>query len=99
MSGAGYAGKPRPAVILQSDTYRDLGSITVSLFTTNEVDASDFRIPVQPTGGNGLTTPSWLMADKLMTVPRSKLGRKSGVLSDDDMAALNRAIIVFLGIG
>ncbi len=99
VSGAGYAGKPRLAVIVQSDLYEGLESLTLCLFTTNDTAAPDFRIPVIPSESNGLTAPSWLMANKMMTVSKKHLGRKIGTLAGDDMTALNHAMIVFLGIG
>ncbi len=38
------------------------------------------------------------MADKVTTVPRTKLGEKIGVLTEADMLALDQALIVFLGL-
>ncbi len=57
-----------------------------------------FRVTVDSNEANGLVQPCRLMADKLMTVPRSKLGRRIGRLDDATMLRLNRAITVFLGI-
>lgn len=96
-AGAGYAGKPRPAVVLQDDRF-DTNSITVCAFTTNAVDTPAIRLLVEPSDTNGLTTASRLMVDKIMTVPRSKLGRRIGVLRDGDITELNNAIVVFLGL-
>jgi len=95
---AEYAGKPRPAVIVQADRYDATESITICPFTTDEVDAPDFRIVVEASEENGLQQQSSLMADKLLTMPRAKLGRRVGRLSDQDLARLNSAIIVFLGL-
>jgi mRNA interferase MazF len=39
------------------------------------------------------------MVDKLTTVARAKLGTRIGTLGDEDLARLNRAIVVFLGPG
>jgi mRNA interferase MazF len=97
-SGPDYGGKPRPAVIVQDDRFGDIESVTVCLFTTNPASPQLFRVPVEPIEANGLVHASWLMADKLMTVPRSKLGRRIGRLDDATMLRLNRAITVFLGI-
>jgi mRNA interferase MazF len=96
--GADYAGKPRPAAIIQDDRFGDLESITVCPFTTNNISAQLFRVPVDPAEANGLRVVSWLMADKIMTVPKDKLGRRIGRLDDATMLRLNRAITVFLGI-
>lgn len=96
--GGGYAGKPRPAVIVQSDLFEGTGSVTICGFTSDPTEAPLFRIPVAPSEGNGLRTPSSMMVDKLTTVARSKLGERMGRLSDEDALRLNRAMMVFLGL-
>lgn len=99
VAGAGdYTGKPRPVAIIQDDRFGEIESVTVCPFTTNPMSPQLFRVPVDSDGANGLVQSSWLMADKLMTVPRSKLGRRIGRLDDATMLRLNRAITVFLGI-
>lgn len=45
VSGAGYAGKPRPAVIVQDDRFDATASVTICAFTTDETDAPLFRFP------------------------------------------------------
>ena len=74
-------------------------SITVCSFTSDPTDAPLFRLPVEPTEGNGLRSVSRLMVDKITTVQRAKLGMRIGRLLDQDMVRLNRAVVVFLGIG
>ena len=94
--GKDFAGKPRPVVILQDDSFDATASVTVCAFTTDPTEALFFRLPVEPTGRNGLRVLSRLMADKVTTVPRTKLGSLIGRLDPQDMARLNRSIIVFL---
>lgn len=96
--GKDYAGKPRPAVILQDDRFDATDSITICAFTTDPTDAPLFRLTVEPNDRNGLRTPSRLMVDKITTVPRPKLGARVGQLDDEDILRLNRAILVFLGL-
>ena len=98
VSGTGYAGKPRPAVIVQDDRFDGTASITVCVFTTDETDAPLFRLPVTPRAENGLRNVSRLMVDKLTTVHKSRLGKQLGRLDDADMARLNQAILIFLGL-
>lgn len=98
VSGSGYAGKPRPAVILQDDRFDATASVTICVFTTDDTEAPLFRIRVSPDTENGLQMPSRLMADKLTTVPRTRLGQKTGHLSDADLQRLERAVLVFLGM-
>jgi len=97
-AGSGYAGKPRPVVIVQDDRFDATASVTVCVFTTDPTDAPLFRLPVVPDATNGMREPSNLMVDKITTVPRTKLGERVGRLGDDDMVRLGRAVVVFLGV-
>ena len=96
--GKDYAGKPRPALILQDDRFDMTDSITVCAFTTDPTDAPLFRLPIEPSQSNGLRAVCRLMVDKIATVPKTKIGARVGRLADEDMVRLNRAILVFLGI-
>jgi mRNA interferase MazF len=96
--GKEYAGKPRPAVIIQDDRFDGTNSITICAFTTDPTDAPLFRLPVEPTTRNGLRTASRLMMDKITTVAKEKLGSRIGRLDDEDIVRVNRAIMVFLGL-
>jgi mRNA interferase MazF len=96
--GKDYAGKPRPIVIVQDDSFNASDSITVCAFTTDETDAPLIRLVVEPNERNALRTTCRLMVDKITTVPKSKLGSPVGRLDDEDMLRLNRAILVFLGL-
>lgn len=97
-AGSGYAGKPRPAVILQDDRFDATVSVTVCAFTTDSTEAPLFRLLVSPDQVNGLHEPSSLMVDKITTVPRSKLRQRIGRLGDEDMVRLGRATMVLLGL-
>jgi mRNA interferase MazF len=96
--GGDYAGKPRPVVLVQSDRFPTGDSVTVCPFTTDPTDAPLLRLAILPAGGNGLRDASRIMVDKITTVPRAKLGRRIGRLSDTDMHRLERAILIFLGL-
>ena len=96
--GPDYAGKPRPAVVLQDDAFDATASITICPFTTHTVDAPLVRLPIEPSGRNGLRGASQLMIDKITTVSKGKLQRNVGRLSDEDIVRVNRAVLVFLGL-
>jgi len=96
--GAGYAGKPRPAAVVQDDSFDATTSITVCAFTTDPTDAPLLRILVEPSDRNGLQSPSRLMVDKITTVPKEKVGALVGRLDDADLLRLNQALLVFLGL-
>jgi len=96
--GVAYAGKPRPAVIIQDDRFDANDSIVVCPLTTDPTSAPIFRIPIPSNTRTGLRTPCKLMVDKLTAVPRKRLGTLVGTLSSDELKALNRAVFVFLGL-
>ena len=96
--GSDYVGKPRTVVIVQDDRFDATSSVTVCAFTSDPTDAPLFRVSVEPSETNGLTTASRLMVDKITTVPKPKLGRRIGRLADADMLRLNRSLIIFLGL-
>lgn len=98
VSGGGYTGKPRPAVIIQDDRFDATASVTICAFTSDPTDAPLFRLPIDPSDRNGLRSISRLMVDKITTVARDKLGERIGRLDDDDMVRLNRAVLVFVGL-
>src|SRR5712672_3310598 len=97
--GKDYAGKARPVVILQDDSFDGTESITICAFTTDDTDAPLFRLPVEPNERNGLRVACRLMVDKVTTVPKSEVGRQIGRLDDEDVLRLNQAVLVFLGLG
>lgn len=94
----GDQGKPRPALVIQSDQFADLGSITVLPITGTLVDAPLLRITVEPDQLNGLSKRSQIMVDKPQTPPRSRLGTVIGHLNDPTMVTVNRVLAVFLGL-
>ena len=95
--GPGYAGKPRPALILQSDLLIRATSVITCGFTTASEPEELVRPRVDPTTGNGLSKPSGIMVDKVVTVPRTRLGKRIGALSDEDMARIEQALLLVLG--
>lgn len=96
--GKDYAGKPRPVVIVQDDSFDATDFITICAFTTDETDAPLFRLPIEPNERNGLLSSSRLMVDKITTVPKSKVRSPIGRLDNEDLLRLNQAIVVFLGL-
>ncbi|MBI5119474.1 MAG: type II toxin-antitoxin system PemK/MazF family toxin [Rhodospirillales bacterium] len=96
-ASAGYAGKPRPVVILQDERFADLNSVTICAFTTSIHEAPIFRLTIEPAAENGLEQPSQLMIDKITTVPKAKLGKRIGKIGPADQLRIQQAVLVFLG--
>jgi len=93
----GDLGKPRPALVIQSDLFDTHPSVTILPVTSELRDAPLFRIAVNPEESNGLSRPSQVMVDKPQSVAREKVGEVFGRLDDGAMLAVNRALAVFLG--
>ena len=93
----GDYGKPRPALVIQSDLFDEHPSVTILPVTSDLRETPIFRITVEPSAENGLSTTSQVMVDKAMTVSRRKIGVPFGHLSDTDLLAVTRALAVFLG--
>lgn len=94
----GTYGKPRPALVIQSDLFDEHPSITILPVTSELRNTPLFRIPVKPDQGNGLRLRSQVMIDKAQTLPREKIGKTFGRLDDAIMLAVTRALAVFLGL-
>ncbi len=99
VAAAGDYGKPRPAVIVQTDAFPDShASVVVCQLTSELADAPDFRVTVEPTPENGLRVTSQVMADKPVTLRRERIGQTIGRLGDRDMARLGIALAFVMGL-
>jgi len=95
----GDYGKPRPAVVTQSDIFNETHpSVVMCPLTTFRVEAPLFRITVEPTEGNGLRQSSQVMVDKITTLRRDRLRSTIGRLDQETMRRVDRALAVFLGL-
>lgn len=99
VAAAGDYGKPRPAVVVQSDALPDThASVVVCQMTSSIADAPDYRVTLEPSAGNGLRQVSQVMADKPTTVRRGRIGSRIGRLGPADLRRLNRAMAFSLGL-
>ena len=99
VAATGDYGKPRPAVIVQTDAFPERhASVLVCQLTSELVDAPDFRVTIDPKPENGLRLTSQVMADKPVTIRRERIGRKIGRLGNQDMARLSAALAFVLGL-
>jgi mRNA interferase MazF len=99
VAATGDYGKPRPAVIVQTDAFPDShASVVVCQLTSELVEAPDFRITIDPKPENGLRLTSQVMADKPVTIRRERIGHKIGRLGNQDMARLSAALAFVLGL-
>jgi len=99
VAASGDYGKPRPAVIVQTDALpAEHTSVIVCQMTSDIADAPDFRITIEPTEKNGLRTRSQVMADKPVTIRRERVGRRIGSLDETDVSRLNVALAFVMGL-
>ncbi len=99
VAAPGDYGKPRPAIIVQTDALPAAHSSVVICQMTSEIaEAPDFRITLEPTEKNGLRTRSQIMADKPVTIRRERVGRRIGSLDEKDVARLNVALAFVMGL-
>lgn len=98
VSAPGAYGKPRPAIVVQSDWLTETESVLVALLTSTIREAPIFRLTVQPSVGNGLKLPSQVMVDKIMALPRDKCGAVVGRLDTGSLITLNQMLSVVLGL-
>lgn len=93
----GDYGKPRPALVIQSDYFSGHPSVTVLPITSESRPTPLFRIDVEPESSNGLLKRSQIMVDKIQTVSAEKIGKVIGVLDETTMMEVNRALALWLG--
>jgi len=96
---SGAYGKPRPALVIQSDLFQKHPSVTILPITSELRSIETFRIAAVPTKRNGLRAPSQIMVDKAHTIPRDKAGTPFGELESRTLTAVDRALVIFLGLG
>ena len=95
----GDFGKPRPALVLQSDVFSDIhATVTVALISSEIVQAPIFRLDIEPSETNGLSRPSQVQIDKIMSIRSEKIDSVIGELNDVMMVRVNRALALWLGL-
>jgi mRNA interferase MazF len=94
----GDYGKPRPALVIQSDAFSALDSVTVLRVTSDMHNFPLFRITVEPNSENGLVKRSQIMIDKAAAVPRAKIGQRIGRIDTDTMRQVSDALFDFLDL-
>jgi len=91
-------GKPRPAVVVQSDRLAHSESVILCPFTSDPVPPEAVRITVAPTPENGLRVPSQIMVEKITALPRSKCTKPVGRLDETVLEQLDAALALVIGL-
>ena len=98
VSAPGDYGKPRPAIVIQSDWLKATDSVLLSLLTSALVEAPLYRLQIEPSETNGLKAPSQVMIDKIIAMPREKCGVVIGRINDNELIALNHMLSLVIGL-
>jgi mRNA interferase MazF len=99
-ASAGDYGKPRPNLVIQSDVFSEIPSVTVCPLTSDlQINAPAIRINIAPTAKNGLHLPSQIAIDKITTLPSARISLVLGKADAEVMTQVTRALAVFLEIG
>jgi mRNA interferase MazF len=92
-------GKPRPALVVQSDLFNNTHrSLTICPITSDCVDAPLFRVPLPPGERTGLGAASQIMIDKIVSVPRSAITAEIGRCDGREMENAEDALRRWLGL-
>ena len=94
----GEYGKPRPAVVVQSDVVQQFDTVALALLTTTGIEAPAIRPIIAPSATNGVKEQSEVMIDKIQPVRLARIGAVVGRLSDDDMERVGRSLAFFFGL-
>lgn len=95
---SGDYGKPRPALVVQSDDFIEIDSVTVLLVTSTLREASFLRVDVEPSESNGLRKRSQVQIDRLMSTRRDRVGEVIGTIGGQLMLEVDRRLLSFLGL-
>jgi mRNA interferase MazF len=94
-----YTSKPRPALVVQADSFNDThASITICPVTSDVIDAPLFRVSVPPGARTGLDSSSQVMVDKIVSVPRSAISRTVGRCDRQELELVDDALRRWLAV-
>jgi len=96
--GGSLTNKPRPALILTSDVFSGLDFVTVLLVTTDPTEGFT-RIPVPADKASGLSEPSMIQAEKIVTLHRRNLRQRCGYVTPTVLAKVREVTSAYLGFG
>lgn len=94
----GDYGKPRPALIVQANSLLETYASVIVCPITSTILPLDFRLILSPSSGNGLRVVSQVMTDKIIAIPREKLGHRIGTLDPAEMRQVNAALAFLLAL-
>jgi mRNA interferase MazF len=94
----GDHGKPRPALVIQSDLFDRLSTVTVLPLVSSELVPAITRVDIAPSEANGLLALSQIVVHRPATIRRDKISRVIGHAEEATMLTVTRALVLFLGL-
>jgi mRNA interferase MazF len=96
---SGDYGKPRPALIIQSDLFNPTHtSVVICPITSHLLDASLFRLTIYPSSHNRLITISQVMIDKITTIKKEKIAAILGKAEEHFMQQVTAGLKLWFDI-
>jgi mRNA interferase MazF len=95
----GDLGRPRPAVVIQTDAIgHQTSTVLICPLTSELSDHLPLRPTLDPNPLNGIRLRSQIMIDKIFAIQRSGIRRIVGRLDSSATEQLDRALMVVLGL-
>ena len=100
VAAPGDFGKPRPAVVIQSDELTQAGSTStiLALITSTLADAPLIRLTIQPDEMSGLKRTSQIQANRILSVRSARIGHRIGQLTAEQLKELDRLLALAIGL-
>lgn len=98
MASQSASGKPRPAIIIQADAFGHTTTVALLPLTSTLIDAAYLRVTIEPTEQNGLRCTSQAMVNRVLSIPREKIGSVCGTVDARAMADIDRALLLVMGL-
>lgn len=88
----------RPALVVQNDVGNQYAATTIVAAITSTIRIYPVTVPLKP-GDASLKKPSMVNLAQILTVDKSRLRRRVGVLSAEVVNRVNAAIRISLDVG
>lgn len=92
-------GGLRPVLIIQNDVGNRFSPTVIVLAITSQIQKARFPTHVHiPSGENGLTRDSVVLAEQIRTLDKRRLRERIGCLPPETMELVSRALCTSLGL-
>lgn len=91
----------RPALIIQTDAANSNPNYpnTIVLAISTKGKPVPFHVTLKPNDINGLTEPSFVKCEQVLTVAKERLVKKLGIIDEGELQQISRAVRLVLEVG